>query len=282
MTNSSKKRIFQNTRVLELIKNYNMKLQKIIEIKNLTITKKEKPILTNIDIEVKADEHYAIIGPNGAGKSFLLGVLSADIVPNFGSKVKILDKEFGKYPLHEIRKQIGFVSNRQIYFYDEKLTTFEIICSGFFGFYGVPEKINKEQEEIVKQKIIEFGLKNKADLPINLLSDGERRKALLAKSLVNDPKILILDEPAIGLDIKSREKFLETIEEVTKDKTLIYVTHHLEELPKKITNILYLKNGKIFNQGLKEEMLKSDILSSLLDYKVEIINRKDRYFVISN
>ena len=284
----------------------------MLKISNLNLTRQGKVILNNINFQLKENQHLAIIGANGAGKSFLSRILAGDLVANYGSEVEILGAKVGKIKLSELRKKIGFVSTFQANNFKQKVSylknflkdkdkdfeleekyqaeeessnsILEVVLTGFFGTTGLPKKPDVSMIKKAKQELAKFDFKPSAkiDLKANFetLSDGEKRKVLLARSLVLDPEILVLDEPCQGLDIPTRENFLNKIDEVCKNKLLIYTTHHLSEIPKSIQKVLLLKEGQIFKFGEKTEVLTSANLSNLFDTPLEIIQKKGRFFEI--
>ena len=240
----------------------------IFTLASVGIKRQGKVILDQIDLEMSSSQHLAIIGPNGAGKSFLLRILSADLVPSDG-EVTIFGHVFGKVSLWEIRKKVGFVSTRMAYTFDGTMPLRDVVASGYFGAYGVPEKLSNEQEAKVQEVIAEFNLSDHIDQAFATLSDGERRKALLARSLVLHPELLIFDEPCQGLDLPSRDRFLEDIDQIATQIPIVYVTHHLEELPSCITDVVLLKEGKIFKEGPRSSVLTTENMTALFDHPVD-------------
>jgi iron complex transport system ATP-binding protein len=257
-------------------------MNNLITVKNLHVLKNGKFILQDINFTIDWQDRVAILGPNGAGKSFLLRVLSADLVPSFGSYVEIFGKVFGKTKLSDLRSQIGFVSSRQLHWFSNKDTLWQVVASGIDGVYGASREFSSHEVKLITESLDRFGILEIKDRLFDVLSDGEKRRALLARSLVKKPKLLILDEPAIGLDIPTRVKFLETLDQLSLNLPIIYVTHHLEELPRTINKILFLKEGKLIAQGSKADMLTSDNLSKLLDMEVEVVLKNDKYFILHN
>jgi len=257
-------------------------MNNLITVKNLHVLKNGKFILQDINFTIGWQDRVAILGPNGAGKSFLLRVLSADLVPSFGSYVEIFGKVFGKTKLSDLRAQIGFVSSRQLHWFSNKDTLWQVVASGIDGVYGASREFSSREVKLITESLDRFGILEIKDRLFDVLSDGEKRRALLARSLVKKPKLLILDEPAIGLDIPTRVKFLETLDQLSLNLPIIYVTHHLEELPRTINKILFLKEGKLIAQGSKADMLTSDNLSKLLDMEVEVVLKNDKYFILHN
>ncbi len=255
-------------------------MHNLITVKNLVILREGKFILQDVNFAITYQDRVAILGPNGAGKSFLLRVLSADLVPSFGSYVEIFGQVFGKTKLSDLRSQIGFVSSRQLHWFANKDTVWQVVASGIDGVYGATREFSPHETELITESLDRFGVLEIKDRLFDVLSDGEKRRVLLSRSLVKKPKLLILDEPAIGLDIPTRVKFLEILDQLSLNLPIIYVTHHLEELPKTINKVIFLKEGKLIAQGTKAEMLTSDNLSKLLDMDVEVVLKNGRYFIL--
>ena len=250
----------------------------MISLQNVGVRRNSKTILQNINIEIQAKNHLAVIGPNGAGKSFLLRIMSADIIPSSGD-VTILGKTFGKTNLWELRKKIGFVSSQLIFWYGGSTTVMEVVGSGFNGTLGLPNDLNTREKEQVFKILRSFKMESFIDRVFKTLSDGEKRKVLLARALVWSPEIVIFDEPCMGLDIPTREFFLQDIEALSKNILVIYVTHHLEELPTCIKQVLYLKNGTVWNSGPKEKMLTSQFISEVFAYDLKVIAKQGKYYL---
>lgn len=253
-------------------------MNEIISVSQLGITRQGTTILSDINFTMNQSQHIAIIGPNGAGKSFFLRVLSADLIPSSGT-VTLLGGTFGKTNLWDLRRRIGFVSSRLAFWYEANSTAADVVYSGFFGTYGVSEEVSDEQKERAHQMLSFFGMGSFTERLFETLSDGERRKILLARAMVTEPDLLIFDEPCQGLDIPSRDIFLEDVDRLAQKTPIIYVSHHPEELPSCISEVLYLKSGKIFKFGPKEEMITTENMSALFDYELEVVKKGDRFYV---
>ena len=241
-----------------------MTMNSIIELQDISLYRGKTQILKDISWKTNRGEHWALIGPNGAGKTSLLKIISGIIWPSSG-KVKVLGKEFGKTDLRELKKKIGWVSS----FLTEKIPQnediLEIVISGKFASFGVYEKTTEKDRKKAKGLLRLMSCDYIIGRSFSVISQGEKQKVLIARALMAEPLILLLDEPCIGLDMKARESLLASISKLCRETktTVIYVTHHIEEIIEEIDNVLLLKNREVFMQGGKKEILKSKNLHRL-------------------
>lgn len=251
----------------------------ILELDNVSLKRNGQWILQNINWHIQKHEHWVLYGLNGAGKTALLNMLCAYYFPTEGY-VKVLDKVFGQdYLAEKLRQKIGLVSSKlQQKFYASD-TAFEIVLSGAFASIGLYEKPTEE----IRQKAIglleELNCLTYADRAYETLSQGERQRVLIARALMADPELLILDEPTTGLDFLAREQLLEALTGISKGTeapTLLYVTHHVEEILPVFTHTLLLKKGKVFDSGLTKDMLSDEKLSELFECDVTVTWEEDR------
>ncbi|MEK6949339.1 MAG: ABC transporter ATP-binding protein [Nanoarchaeota archaeon] len=239
-------------------------MNSIIELQNISLYREKTQILKDISWNIKKGAHWALIGPNGAGKTSLLKIISGSLWPSSG-KVKVLGKEFGKTDLRELKKKIGWVSS----FLTEKIPQNEdilgIVISGKFASFGVYEKITEKDRKKAKGLLKMMDCDYIIGRNFNVISQGEKQKVLIARALMAEPLILLLDEPCIGLDIKARGSLLASISKLCRETktTIIYVTHHIEEIVKEIMNVLLLKDGKSFLQGKKKKILNKENLDKM-------------------
>jgi len=237
-------------------------MNSIIELQNISLHRENTQILKNISWKINKGSHWALIGPNGAGKTSLLKIISGNLWPSSG-KVRVLGKEFGKTDLRELKKKIGWVSS----FLTEKIPQNEdiikIVISGKFASFGVYEKITEKDRKKAKGLLKLMDCDYIIGRNFDIISQGEKQKVLIARALMAEPLILLLDEPCIGLDIKARENLLNSISKLCKETktTIIYVTHHIEEIIDEIKNALLLKDGKMFMQGKSKKVLNRKNLS---------------------
>lgn len=254
---------------------------KIIEIKNCDVYLESKKVLNNFSLMVNEGQHLAIIGPNGSGKSTLIRLLMRDLYPAFNktnkAEVKILGQD--SHNIFELRHEIALIS---IKFADELLTAspltiFDAVASAFTASYGFnfDQKITQKQVDETNEtlkKLDLFAIKNQM---IHELSTGQLRRVLIARAMVLRPKIILLDEPTAGLDISASYKFMQFLQKILYETTIILVTHHLEEIMPEINNVLLLKEGEIFKNGNKKIVLNSQNMSELFAENIEINVSKD-------
>lgn len=250
-------------------------MNQVVSLKNVSYQRGKKEILQGINWTIQQNEHWGILGLNGSGKTSLLNIVSGYHFPSSG-EVTVLGNLFGKTSLPELRKEIGFVSSSldrfSPFFNTEKVE--RVVVSGKFASFGLHEQVAQADWEKADALLENLRLMDLKGKPYQQLSEGEKRRVLIARALMNDPKMLILDEPCSGLDILSREQLLRVMEDiVNKDCHIVYVTHHIEELVKEITHVLLLKDGKIVAAGPKEDVLKDDYLSET--YRVSLTVRWD-------
>lgn len=202
-----------------------------------------RTILKELDWEVKKGEKWALFGPNGAGKSTLLSLIYADNPQSYANTLYLFDRKRGSgESIWDIKKRIGYVSPEMHLFYMENVPVLNIVGSGFFDSIGLYRKCTPEQQAVALDWMHVFGIEQLKDRSFLTLSSGEQRLALLARTFVKDPDLIILDEPLHGLDVSNKKKATQIIEQFCSRpwKTLIYVTHYPHELPKTINRQFYL------------------------------------------
>ena len=236
----------------------------VIQLNEIIWNRDHKNILNCISWKVKKGEHWAILGLNGSGKTSLLKIITGYQWPNKG-EVSILGNIFGKTNIPELRKKIGWVSTSL----DEKFhsrpsdTAIEVILSGKDASVGLYEEMTVNDIDKARELLQQFRISDLTDQAFSSLSQGEKRKVMIARALMSSPSLLILDEPCNGLDLYSKEELLSTIERLTQSTegpTLLYVTHHIEELIPSITHALLLNKGNVIADGQKKAVLTEELL----------------------
>ena len=252
-------------------------MEKILSYKNVSFRRDGREILKNINWEIKKDENWALLGLNGSGKSTLLSMIPAYTFATSG-EVSVFEKKFGTCVWAEVKEKVGFVSSSLNTFSDSlnNQTLNNIVLSGKYNSIGIYQEITQKDREKANNIIKDFKLSHLKLNKYITLSQGEQRKTLLARAFMNEPSLLILDEPCSGLDIRAREIFLKTLEESKSDIPFIYVTHQIEEIIPSITHVAILDNGEIVSQGNKFKVLTEENLSKLygIDLKIEWSNNR--------
>jgi molybdate transport system ATP-binding protein len=228
----------------------------LVKMKNTTIQYGDKIILQNINWQVKQGEHWLVKGHNGAGKSTLLSLITADNPQAYSQEIYLFDKRRGTgESIWDIKKHIGFVSPELHKFFDMGTSVHHVIGSGFFDTMGLFRQLDAVQEQKINDWMHFFGLADQINKPLFLLSTGQQRKTLLARALIKNPTLLVLDEPCQGLDDHQTKQFLQLIDQVCEhsETTLIFVSHYENEIPGCITHKLELQQGKLINSFKHKE-----------------------------
>jgi len=249
----------------------------VLELIDVTYRRERKEILHGISFTVRAGEHWALLGPNGAGKSTILGFCGAVTHPTTGA-VHVLGEQLGRVELQLLRRAIGHVNPRHPL--RSPLTIREVVLSGVTGTIELPLRWKPADEEADRAEALmkTLGLAGKADDRWPTLSQGERGRTLIARALICDPELLLLDEPATGLDLAAREQLLETIDLLDASHpgtASVLVTHHLEELPATTTHALLLAAGRVVAAGPVSQVLTAEHVSAAFDYPIEVSRAED-------
>ena len=218
----------------------------VVQLCNIYIHYGKRTILKDLNWIVKRGEKWALLGPNGAGKSTLLSLVCADNPQSYANDVRLFNRKRGSgESIWDIKKHIGYVSPEMHSYYMKNVPCRDIVGSGLFDTIGLYRKCNAEQLQSCEKWMATFGILHLKDKSFLSISSGEQRLCLLARAFVKEPTLLILDEPLHGLDVSNKLKAKKIIEDysASKDKTLIYVTHYIHEIPDCINNqFLLIKN----------------------------------------
>jgi molybdate transport system ATP-binding protein len=219
-----------------------------VKMVNTTIRYGEATILSQIDWEVRKGERWNVSGPNGAGKSTILSLITADNPQAYANEIWLFDRRRGTgESIWDIKKKIGFVSPELHLYFDTGANCFEVIASGLFDTIGLFRPLSSEQEELTGRWMQLLSLQGLRTKRLAQLSAGQQRMVLLARALIKNPPMLILDEPCQGLDEEQTAYFRQLITVLCEafDKTLIYVSHYRQELPTCVDRFLQLEKGEI-------------------------------------
>ncbi len=244
----------------------------VIRFDNVSLVREGNFLLRSVDWTVTQGEHWAILGLNGSGKTLLLSIVSGYMLPSKGI-VEVLGHRFGHYDLRKLKHEIGWVSSalqERMYVSD---TALETVLTGRFATIGLFDKPTSQDNHYAAELLVQMDCQHLADRLFGNLSQGEKQRILIARALMNKPRLLVLDEPCTGLDVFAREALLQTISTVVespKPPTLLYVTHHTEEILPAFEKSLLLRKGEIYAQGSTQTMLSQPVLSSFFDAPIQL------------
>jgi len=251
----------------------------VLDISNLTITRGSTPILRELSWRVQRGEHWVVLGPNGCGKTSLLSALTGYLMPTAGDIV-LLGERYGESDWRALRMQVGLVSSSLRQMMGDTEPALETVASGRYAmidFWGRPKPADRRR---ALQLLEEIECLHLARRPWAVLSQGERQRVLIGRALMADPKLLILDEPAAGLDPVAREHFLQFLGRMAARPgapTLVLVTHHVEEIIPLFTHALLLREGRVVGQGALSLVLNSRCLGRTLGAEVQLRRSHGRF-----
>ena len=233
-----------------------------------------RPVLQGVDLRLHLGEHTVVLGPNGAGKSALIKLLTRELYPVVqpGSSLRIFGSS--TVNLWELRRRIGHVSADLQAGYRPQATAEEVVLSGWFGSVGIGRhhQASAEQRQRAQELLEQMGMAGLERRPFGQLSDGQRRRLLLARALVHRPELLVLDEPTNGLDPQARHQLLQILRQLAAaGTTLLVVTHQLDAVIPEISRAVLIKGGRIHAHGPCQELLQADPLSHLFDTPLRLV-----------
>lgn len=252
----------------------------VIDLRNISCKTGYRFLLRDITWQVKRGEHWVVFGMNGSGKTTLLSIIAGFKHYTSGT-AKVFGEAFSNENILAIRKKVGWVSSSYFDKYYSKEAVLDIVLSGKTGALGLASTIELADVLLAKKLLTELKLSDKINRPFDLLSKGERQNVLIARALLANPDILILDEPCSGLDVYNRSYLFSTIEALSqkKDLTIIYVTHYTEEIMPLFSKALFLRSGHIFAQGATEALMTNEKLEAFLGYPVKVTKINGTYYL---
>ena len=255
----------------------------LIQFRNATIWRGSTCVFQHLDLTIDQHERIAILGPNGSGKTTLLKTINREIYPvdTADSSVRILGQE--RWNVWQLRKHIGIVSQDLQQRYTPTTTALEVVVSGYFSSIGVhgalADQVTQTQRDHALAVLDELGIGELSDCSLNRMSTGQQRRCLLARALVHDPAILILDEPTAGLDLTASFDYLARIRQLARaGRNIVMVTHHLNEIPPEVSRVVLLGDGGIAADGDKAEVLTAEMLSAVYGTAIRV-REVDGYYL---
>ncbi|MFA9458510.1 ABC transporter ATP-binding protein [Halalkalibacter sp. AB-rgal2] len=251
----------------------------IVSLEKVSWRQEGRIILDEITWRVQRNQHWVILGLNGSGKTSLLNMITGYLWPSKGN-VCVLGHEYGKVNIPELRKSIGWVSSALDQQVANRLDdVLDVVISGKYASIGLYEKSSMEDKLKASDIVETLGISHLQNSYFYKLSQGEKRRVLIGRALMANPDILILDEPCNGLDLYAKEQFLFMLKQFAGDKggpTIIYVTHHIEEMISAFTHVLLLRDGKVVAAGEKRDVLTKETLTKVYNLSVDITWKHDR------
>jgi iron complex transport system ATP-binding protein len=254
----------------------------LLKLTDCVVVRDGRPILAIEDLTLRAGESVAVLGPNGAGKSTLIRLLTRDVRPlahkDGSPAVELLGRE--RWDLASARRIMGIVSDALQEDYDVAVTVRDAVTSGFFGSIGLyrHQVVTPDMVERTDELLGLLAIQSLADRTMDTLSTGEARRALIARSLVHDPAVLVLDEPTDGLDPNAQWHVLHAMSDVARaGHAVVLVTHHVSDILPEVTRVVMLKDGRVVEDGPKTELLTGETLSRLFEVPASIEEREGWY-----
>jgi iron complex transport system ATP-binding protein len=252
-----------------------------LQFEQVTVRRGEKLLLDTIDWTVEEDERWVILGPNGAGKTTLLQLAAATLHPTSGT-VAILGERLGAVDVFELRPRIGLSSAALAQRIPPGELVVDVVVSAGYAVIGRwREAYGRLDVRRAKTLLARFGVGQLADRTYGTLSEGERKRVQIARALMTDPELLLLDEPAAGMDLGGREDLLRRLALFAADAdapAMVLVTHHVEEIPPGMSHALLLREGRSVAQGLLTDVLTSEHLSTTFDLNLSVEQANGRFF----
>jgi iron complex transport system ATP-binding protein len=257
-------------------------MNEVLSFNNVSIMRSDKAILSDITWSVKDNERWVIVGPNGAGKTTLLKIAAAQLQPSSGI-ASVLGETLGEINVFDLRTRIGFASTAIASRIPNSENVLDAVMTASYAVTGrFKEKYDDVDERRARRVLTEWHLSDYADRPFGTLSDGERKRVQIARAVMPDPELLLLDEPVASLDIGSREatiKILSGYASHPAAPAIIMVTHHLEEIPAGFTHALVLNQGRIIASGPINHTLTTEKLSEAYGLALEVAFQSGRFAV---
>ena len=252
----------------------------VLEFADVTVKRGQSTLLDGVDWTVEEDERWVILGPNGAGKTTLLQVAAAQIHPTSGVAA-VLGEVLGTVDVFDLRPRIGLTSAALADRIPRRELVRDVVVSASYSVIGRwREHYDELDHERARALLTEVGAGHLLDRTFGTLSEGERKRVQIARALMTDPELLLLDEPAAGLDLGGREDLVSTLSVLAMDElspTTVLVSHHVEEIPPGFTHALLLRRGKVVASGPVEQVLTEQVVSATFGMPLQLTHSDGRW-----
>ncbi|MET9360670.1 ABC transporter ATP-binding protein [Streptomyces sp. NPDC006632] len=252
----------------------------VLELVDVSVVRDGRALVDDVSWSVKEGERWVILGPNGAGKTTLLNIASSYLFPSAGT-AKILGEQLGRVDVFELRPRIGMAGVAMADKLPKRQTVLQTVLTAAYGMTATwQEQYEAVDEDRARAFLDRLGMTDFLDRKFGTLSEGERKRTLIARAMMTDPELLLLDEPAAGLDLGGREDLVRRLGRLARDPyapSMIMVTHHVEEIAPGFTHVLMIRQGKVLAAGPMETELTSRNLSLCFGLPLLVEHRGDRY-----
>ncbi len=251
-----------------------------LDLADVVVRRNARNIVDGIDWTVDGDQRWVILGPNGAGKTTLLQLAATLMHPTSGV-VTVLDERLGRTDVFELRPRIGFASSSMARRVPPEETVIDVVLTAAFSVLGRwREQYDAIDESRARGVLAEWHLEHLAERTFGTLSDGEQKRVQIARAVMTDPELLLLDEPSASLDLGAREELLSLLSgyaQAPGTPAMVMVTHHVEEIPVGFTHVLLLRGGKVVAQGPIAESLTAENLEATFGMPIDLTESGGRY-----
>lgn len=253
----------------------------LINLKHIYKKKHGKTIINDLNWHIEVGDNWILYGLNGAGKTTLLNIMNSYESVSQG-EIELFEMIPGKkgYSAENVRQHIGFVSHSLLEKFQDGEKVIDVVLSGIFKSIGLYKEYSDEHTKEAEKLLNLVGMLSYKDQYLGYLSTGQKQKVMIARALIHQPDVLILDEPASGLDFLAREQLLYLLENLNKTYahlTMIYVTHVIEEIIPLFSKIFLLKEGSCFGKGITKDILTDSMMSKFFNNQIEVIQYRNRY-----
>ena len=252
----------------------------VVRMSGVTVRRGANTLLRDIDWTVELDERWVVLGPNGAGKTTLLRLAAAELHPTAGT-VHVLGEQLGRVNVFELRTRIGLTSSALGLRVPNDERVRDVVVSAGWGVLGRwRERYDAADTDRADSLLAAMGMRGFADREYGTLSEGERKRTLIARALMTDPELILFDEPAAGLDLGGREDLVARLAALAADPDApasVLVTHHVEEIPVGYSHALLLREGAVVAAGLMDDVLTDENLSTTFNLPLSVQKRRGRY-----
>lgn len=265
--------------MMEDVTEYNEDL--LIDFTDVVFTRGGRNLVGPVTWQVELDERWVIIGPNGAGKTTLIRMAAAEEFPSSGD-ARLMGEQLGKTDMRDLRSMIGVSSSSLGNRIPDNEKVADLVISASYAILGRWREDYEEMDFDQATEILEqVGAMHLADRTWGTLSEGERKRVMVARALMTNPELLILDEPTAGMDLGGREDLVAYLGELAMDPdapAIVMITHHVEEIPSGFTHAMLLDEGSIVAQGLINSVLTNDNLTKAFHQPIQVDRIGERYF----